>query len=246
MAPFAVADGPPEQAFRTAPRRLGRFGKGRETMKAKLRGILAFGGLSLLVGACGGSEDDDGGDDGVGSVGNTAGSDAGATDGAKGSSGGEDSGSGGAGGDDTGAADGGADDGAGGTFGDDCSPTDECMTDQDCGGGTCEGCVCMADDGGSGATCPSNVSTQNPACDSCIAENCCSQFQTCFGDASVTMETPCLQLNNCIAMNCMTAMDVQSLQECVNTSCADLAGEFNNWVGFNQCAATSCQAQCAG
>lgn len=203
--------------------------------------VLAIG-LVLPPTACGG-DDGEGEDDSAGSVGATqGGGDTGADDGASESSGAEagDSESGATTGADTGAED-------AGTFGGMCSATDECTVDEDCGGGTCVDCACVGgDSGGSGAMCPSNVSTGNMACDSCLAESCCSEFQTCFGDETVTMETECLQLNNCIVENCGMAMDVASLQECVNTNCPDTAGEFNNWVSFTQCLGTSCMSQCAG
>jgi hypothetical protein len=52
-----------------------------------------------------------------------------------------------------------------------------------------------ASTGGEAGSCqiPSNVSTGDQACDTCLQNNCCAQFVACIGD------NDCVTLNNCLA-----------------------------------------------
>lgn len=126
-----------------------------------------------------------------------------------------------------------------------CTAADECIDDSMCGGGMCIGCLCIGGDTGT-AECGTNVATMNPACDECTHANCCAEVQGCFGDETQMGETPCLQLNNCIATSCTTAMTLEDLQMCIDMNCPDLAGELQNFLMFNNCAAMNCAADCAG
>jgi len=131
--------------------------------------------------------------------------------------------------------------------GDECPMGSECMDDTMCGAGeTCLGCICIGGAETGTTECGTNVSTMNVACDDCSHMNCCPEVQGCFGDETVMMNTPCLELNNCIAMSCMTATTIEELQTCVDAMCADFADQLQAWLAFNQCLATSCMAQCAG
>lgn len=205
---------------------------------------LVFGmGLAFVV-ACGGS-DDGNGDTNAMTVGMTLGG-----SGDDGSGGGDGSGSTAAGDDDapaddggdgtTGGADGMMDDGA--DDGAVCDPP--CADGEECVAGQCFG---RDDDGGStgggGGMCGTNVMLTNPACDTCVKDACCDQMQACFGDETVTMPTPCLELNNCIVMNCAMAQD---LQMCINENCSDFADQVPTWGAFQQCAGMSCMTECAG
>ena len=128
-----------------------------------------------------------------------------------------------------------------------CPMGSECMDDTMCDAGeSCLGCICIAG-GETGTTeCGTNVSTMNVACDDCSHMNCCPEVQGCFGDETVMMNTPCLELNNCIAMSCTMATTIEELQTCVDAMCADFADQLQTWLAFNQCLATSCAAECAG
>ena len=117
-----------------------------------------------------------------------------------------------------------------------CENGAQCIAGQCIGGG----------DTGMPVECGTNVGTGNMACDDCSHANCCMEVQACFGDETVVMATPCLELNNCIATNCTMATNAMELQTCIDTNCPDLAGELGNWLAFNNCVFTNCQAQCAG
>lgn len=145
-----------------------------------------------------------------------------------------------------------ADDGDGITAGADDAPADDGMDDgaacvppcavgEECIAGQCFG---GGDDGSAGepATCGTNVALTNATCDECVKEACCDQMQACFGDETVVVATSCFELNNCIAMNCTTAAD---LQMCIDESCAEYPDEVDAWVAFQQCAGMNCMAACA-
>lgn len=127
--------------------------------------------------------------------------------------------------------------------GGECTAQDECIDDSMCAGGMCIGCLCIGG-GDTGAECGTNVSTMNAACDDCSHMNCCAEVQACFGDETVMAETPCLTLNNCIGSMCATAMTVQDLQTCVEANCADVAGELQTWLMFNNCVGMNCLDEC--
>jgi len=209
---------------------------------------LVVASVALAVGACGGGEDEGdtgvmslgpatAGDDGSGGDGSgTAAVDDGASGADDGADDGADSTSGGA---DDAMMDSGADDGAA------CDPA--CAPGEQCIAGNCVGGM---DDGGSETgtpgECGTNVSTMNAECDACAQDSCCMQLQACFGDETVMMNTPCLDLNNCIAMNCAEAATAEELQTCVDEMCMENAGEFQTWVAFISCVGMNCMMQCAG
>lgn len=123
----------------------------------------------------------------------------------------------------------------GGTSGgDSCSPP--CPFGQTCIGGSC------FDD--SPTTCGTNVSSANPTCDACAHANCCDEVQACYGDETVTVETLCLQLNNCIVEYCTSFTTFEELQSCVNSSCSGSASQLNTWVDYNNCLFNACASQC--
>lgn len=131
--------------------------------------------------------------------------------------------------------------------GDECTAEDDCIMDADCpGGGSCIGCLCIGGEETGTTECGTNVGTMNMACDDCSHENCCAEVQGCFGDETVTENTPCLDLNNCIATNCTDAGTVEAIQACIEMNCPELAGEFNTWAAFIGCVGMNCQAECAG
>ena len=124
-----------------------------------------------------------------------------------------------------------------------CDPP--CEAGQMCVSGTCFD----VDDSSSGeppAECGLGVMLQfpNPACGDCLAANCCMQLQGCFGDETVMMETECLQLNNCIFMNCQGVMPAD-LQMCIQDNCGDFAGSLQDWIGYQMCAGANCAADCS-
>lgn len=85
----------------------------------------------------------------------------------------------------------------------------------------------------------------NPMCGPCAEANCCPELQGCFGDETTMEMTECLQLNNCIAMNCMTAMSLMEVQTCVDESCMDFSASLNTWVAYQACLGMNCMAQCS-
>lgn len=85
----------------------------------------------------------------------------------------------------------------------------------------------------------------NPECGPCAEENCCPELQGCFGDETTMKMTECLQLNNCIAMNCQMAMSLMELQTCVDENCMDFSASLNTWLGYQSCVGMNCAAQCS-
>ncbi len=85
----------------------------------------------------------------------------------------------------------------------------------------------------------------SPECGVCAEDACCPELQGCFGDETTVRETPCLQLNNCIVMECLESMTLDELQSCVDMNCMETAGEFNTWLGYQSCVSMSCMAQCS-
>lgn len=131
--------------------------------------------------------------------------------------------------------------------GEECTAQDECIDDSMCaGGGMCIGCICIGGDDTAPAECGTNVGTMNPACDECMHTNCCPEVQACFGDETVTEATPCLNLNNCVATSCTTAMTIEDLTMCIDANCPELAGELETFLMFNSCGAMNCAAACGG
>lgn len=127
-----------------------------------------------------------------------------------------------------------------------CDPP--CEADQECIEGTCFDLPpADSSSGEPPAECGLGVTLMfpNPACGACLEANCCEQLQVCFGDETVMMETECLQLNNCIAMNCAMAMTQMELQMCVDMNCMDFAGSINDWLAYQVCAGMSCVADCS-
>lgn len=207
-------------------------------------GILWVAGLSLAMGACGTEDGDE--DTGAVTIGMTSAPTGGADDdGSGGDDGGDTAGT--AGGDDGAGSTAAADDDMGDTASADDAPATcdpPCAADQMCVAGNCLG---GGDDStGEPVECGTNVGTGNMACDDCSHANCCAELQACFGDETVVMATPCLELNNCIAMNCNGATTIMELQTCVDKSCAETADQLQTFLAMNQCVATSCAAQCAG
>lgn len=101
------------------------------------------------------------------------------------------------------------------------------------------------DDTTGGAVCGTNVE-QSPECDACTHANCCPEVQACFGDETVTEDTDCLLLNNCIATMCAGAGSLMEVEQCVDMSCPELAGAFEVYLAFNGCWTGNCLEECSG
>jgi hypothetical protein len=126
-----------------------------------------------------------------------------------------------------------------------CDPP--CEAGQECVAGTC---FDMGDSGSTGAPpaeCGLAVQLQfpNPACGPCAEDACCPELQGCFGDETTMMETECLQLNNCIAMDCATAMTLPDLMMCVDMNCPDFSASLNTWLAYQSCLGMNCMADCS-
>jgi hypothetical protein len=85
----------------------------------------------------------------------------------------------------------------------------------------------------------------NPACGPCVEDACCPELQGCFGDETTMEMTECLQLNNCIAMNCATAMSLMEVQTCADENCGDFTASFNTWIAYQACLGMNCAAACS-
>jgi hypothetical protein len=123
-----------------------------------------------------------------------------------------------------------------------CVPS--CEAGQECIAGTC---LDMSDSSSTGeppAECGLAVQLQlpNPACVPCAEASCCAELQGCFGDETMTEETECLQLNNCIAMACAGAMT--DLMMCVDMNCADYSASLALWMAYRSCLGMSCLVEC--
>ena len=94
-----------------------------------------------------------------------------------------------------------------------------------------------------GGECETNVS-QSKECDACSHENCCAEVQACFGDETTKKDTPCLELNNCIAAECTDVKTLDELEACVDANCADVAAELDAYLALNQCQGNFCQEVC--
>jgi hypothetical protein len=93
--------------------------------------------------------------------------------------------------------------------------------------------------------CGTNV-MQSEACDACSHENCCAQVQACFGDESVTDDTACLLLNNCIAEQCAGSTTLDEVEACVDENCPEVADQFDVYLPLNSCQTSMCFDDCAG
>jgi hypothetical protein len=91
---------------------------------------------------------------------------------------------------------------------------------------------------------PVEIQAPNPDCAPCLQANCCDQLQGCFGDETTMGETECLQLNNCIVMECMGVQPAE-IQACIDKNCAEFSGSFNDWVAYQMCAGMNCLADCS-
>lgn len=121
----------------------------------------------------------------------------------------------------------------------DCDPP--CEDGEVCVEGTCMG---ASDSTGQPTECGTNFTTEDPACDQCWKDNCCTELQACWGDETQMGSTPCSSLDACINESCLDAMDLMSLQMCVDESCPELAGEVNLWYGVTLCGFTNCDEIC--
>jgi len=92
-----------------------------------------------------------------------------------------------------------------------CATGGECCTGQ-CNGGKC----------GAAPACPGD----GTACGNCIAQSCCSQLQSCIGDAQCTQDIACyLQCTNngggapqCF-FKCVKSQKTTSLLLCLGANC---------------------------
>jgi hypothetical protein len=126
-----------------------------------------------------------------------------------------------------------------------CDPP--CDAGQQCIGGDCFDMPGDSTTGGPPAECGLVVQLNfpNAECGPCAEANCCPELQGCFGDETTMEMTECLQLNNCIAMECMGAMSLMDVQTCVDESCMDFSASFNTWVAYQACLGMNCMAQCS-
>jgi hypothetical protein len=126
-----------------------------------------------------------------------------------------------------------------------CDPP--CDAGQECVGGTCFDMPGDSTTGEPPMECGLAVmlSFPNPACGPCAEDACCAELQGCFGDETTMEMTECLQLNNCIAMNCATAMTLMEAQACVDEMCTDFAASFNTWIAYQSCLGMNCMAECS-
>ena len=85
----------------------------------------------------------------------------------------------------------------------------------------------------------------NAMCGPCAEDACCPELQGCFGDETTMEMTECLQLNNCIAMSCATAMTLMDVQTCVDAMCMDFSASLNTWLSYQACLGMNCMAQCS-
>jgi hypothetical protein len=126
-----------------------------------------------------------------------------------------------------------------------CDPP--CEAGQQCIDGTCFDMPGDSTTGEPPAECGLVVQLNfpNPECGPCAEANCCPELQGCFGDETTMEMTECLQLNNCIAMECMTAMTLMEVQECVDMNCMDFSASLNTWIAYQACLGMKCMAQCS-
>jgi hypothetical protein len=113
-------------------------------------------------------------------------------------------------------------------------------------GEVCIDGTCMSDSDSTGPApeCSTNFTTDDPACDACWQANCCSALQACYGDETVIGPTPCAQVNACIDLYCVDAMDMMSLQMCVDESCPALSDQVGLWFGLTLCGFLECDEIC--
>jgi hypothetical protein len=121
----------------------------------------------------------------------------------------------------------------------DCDPP--CEDGEVCVEGTCMG---AGDSTGQPAECGTTFTTNDPACDECWQASCCMALQACYGDETVVGPTPCAQVDACIELWCTEAMDMMTLQTCVDENCPDLSGEVGVWFGLTLCTFNNCNEIC--
>ena len=126
-----------------------------------------------------------------------------------------------------------------------CDPP--CEAGQECVDGVCMDMPADSSSGDPPAECglPPGLMFPSPMCGECLEGSCCEQLQVCFGDETTMEMTDCLQLNNCVAMNCTMAMSLPDLEMCVDDNCADFSDALNDWLAYNTCAGMNCMAACS-
>lgn len=92
--------------------------------------------------------------------------------------------------------------------------------------------------GGGSTTCA--VKVGDPACDACVASQCCQEAEACAYDPS------CGDLMNCLAQApaCSTAYSLSELLSCADTACPSEAAGKPALSGYFGCLATRCSTEC--
>jgi hypothetical protein len=89
---------------------------------------------------------------------------------------------------------------------------------------------------GGSANCGDLTLTQ-PACQTCMTDNCCSELLAC------TSGTMCNSLLGCIQTYCATDPD---LQTCAETNCSQYEGGLADYNAVDACLVSYCTSACGG
>ncbi len=122
------------------------------------------------------------------------------------------------------------------------SGADSTAADGGCAGMTCdegERCVdgvCTPDE--PPAICDAPVLLSDPLCERCVAATCCAELQSCFGDGTAEVPTPCALLLVCLQDNCFQFADDQvQFDACTRRECAENADQLDALFAAFECVA---------
>jgi hypothetical protein len=87
------------------------------------------------------------------------------------------------------------------------------------------------------------VEADNPLCDPCAQQNCCTELGACLST------TVCQTVNACVNANatapCLTSATTEAqLRTCIQGLCSDAASGVDAYIATQRCLATRCLTQC--
>ena len=85
-------------------------------------------------------------------------------------------------------------------------------------------------------TCEAAVMLSDPACDECVASNCCAQLEACFGADG---GTPCAALHGCVYESCFEIEGQEEFDACIEETCEPTPEDLESWFD-----AVGCTADC--
>ncbi len=113
---------------------------------------------------------------------------------------------------------------------------DLCVSDVDDFG--CGSCLGSGGGGGTGGGGTCSVQLNDPTCDACMSQFCCTPAEGCFNNSG------CTALLNCIITACPSAATVAALSQCADSSCSQYATSKPLLMSYLNCLSASCGPSC--